>query len=65
MAGEKTAAQAIFSKSKITKPVSARPPAFKIICLFVKTTIYDDQQKVSCPSWTRQTNKSRNDLSVN
>ena len=39
MAGGKTAREAIFSKGKVTKPVSARPPVFKIICLFVKIRI--------------------------
>ena len=44
------AAEAIFSKSKVTKPVSAGPPTFKIICLFVKIRIYDNQHNMNCPS---------------
>ena len=48
MVGGKTAAEDIFPKSKVTKPVSARPPAFKIVCLFVEMGIFNDQHKVSC-----------------
>ena len=50
-----------FSKCKITKPVSARTQAFKIVCLSVPMWIYDDQHKVSCPTriYIRFTNRRK------